>query len=489
MIIDGTENSAAEPLLTRLGLAPGAAAVSTLERQVTGERIRLVTERSRRESVLGALFAASAVVLLWPSTDPRLLLAWFALAQLPAVARTLLERGYHRMASDVRDSRHPYWAHRFSVCSAASGVAWGGLVVLLPTAGPAEIAALFGLHAAYLAFAAGLLTAWLPAYLGFALSSTVAFAAFALFAADALAVQRTVLLIAVAAGSACVAHAAARSLIDTLRARFEREETLVRLVAERERAELEVRSRERLLASASHDLRQPLLALDLYTGVLRSKVRDTEADAVAARIQQSIAALSAMLDSALDVSALGSDGTGGPGGGPGGGPEGDDGASRPVPLDALLARVVGDHELQARAKGLSLSIEGRSGLLAQADPTQLARVLMNLLGNAIKFTERGGVVVRVVPDGERVLLSVRDSGRGIAEGERQRIFAEYHQSRRADRAGGQGLGLAIVKRLCAAMDVSIELVSAPGAGSDFRLSIPRGTAGTPRRALRGRADA
>ena len=81
------------------------------------------------------------------------------------------------------------------------------------------------------------------------------------------------------------------------------------------------------------------------------------------------------------------------------------------------------------------------------------------------------------------------AGRGIAEGERQRIFAEYHQSRRADRAGGQGLGLAIVKQLCAAMDVSIELVSAPGAGSDFRLSIPRGTAGTPRRALRGRADA
>ena len=125
MIIDGTENSAANPLATRLGLVPGAAAVPTLERQVTGERIRLMAERSRRESVLGASFAASAVILLWPSADPRLLLAWFALAQLPALARAFLERGYHRMASDVRDSRHPYWARTASL-PARRRAAWPG---------------------------------------------------------------------------------------------------------------------------------------------------------------------------------------------------------------------------------------------------------------------------------------------------------------------------------------------------------------------------
>ena len=465
MTTSGTEKGTADNLATRLGLASGAEAVSTLERQVRGERIRLMAERSTRESVLAAAFALAAAALLWPAADPLPLIVWLALTQLPSAARTLVERSYHQMPSDVRDSRHPYWAHRFSACSAASGTVWGGVVVLLPSAGSAEIALLIGLHAAYLAFAAGILTAWLPAFLGFALSSTLVFLAVALIAADVVPVQSAALLIVAGAGSALCAHGGARSLVDTLRVRLEHEERAVRLVAERERAELALEAGRRVLAVASHDLRQPVLALDLYAGSLRSKVRGTEADAVAARIQQSIGALSAMIDSVLDVSTLDE-----------GGADGADGVPGPVALEPLLARVVLDHELQARAKGLSLSIDGRADLIAQADPVQLARVLMNLVGNAIKFTERGGVVVTARPDGERVSLSVRDTGRGIAESERQRVFAEYHQSRQADRAAGQGLGLAIVKRLCARMDVSIELVSAPGKGSEFRLSIPRGAA-------------
>ena len=460
MSISDAEKGTADSLATRLGLTPGAEAVSGPERQVRGERVRLMAERSTHESVLAAAFALAAAALLWPAADPLPLLAWLALTQLPSAARTLVGRSYRRMPSDVSASRHPYWAHRFSACSAASGAVWGGVVVLLPPAGSVEIALLIGLHAAYLALAAGILTAWLPAFLGFALPSTLAFLA---IAADAVPVQGAALLIVAGAGSLLGAHVGARSLVDALRVRLDHEERAVRLVAERERAELALEAGRRVLAVARHDLRQPVMALELYASSLRSKVRGTEADAVAARIERSIRALSAMIDSVLDVSTLDANGI--------------EEVPDPVALAPLLARVVLDHELQARAKGLSLSIEGRTDLVAAVDPVRLGRVLMNLVGNAIKFTGHGGVVVAVRPDGERVSLSVRDTGRGIAAGEQQRVFAEYHQSRRSDRAAGQGLGLAIVKRLCDQMDVSIELVSAPGAGSEFRLSIPRGTAG------------
>ena len=466
MTTSGTEKGTADNLATRLGLAPGAAAVSTLERQVRGERIRLMAERSTRESVLAAAFALAAAALLWPAADPLPLLVWLALTQLPSAARTLVERSYHQMPSDVRDSRHPYWAHRFSACSAASGTVWGGVVVLLPSAGSAEVALLIGLHAAYLAFAAGILTAWLPAFLGFALSSTLAFLAVALIAADAVPVQGAALLIVAGAGSALCAHGGARSLVDTLR---------VRLRARRAgRA-----SRRRARAGGAR-------AGGRTSRAGRSEPRPSPAGA-GARPVRGLASLEGAgngggrggrQDPAVDRRPLGDDRQRSRRLDARGGRRGTarTACRAPVALEPLLARVVLDHELQARAKGLSLSIDGRADLIAQADPVQLARVLMNLVGNAIKFTERGGVVVTARPDGERVSLSVRDTGRGIAESERQRVFAEYHQSRQADRAAGQGLGLAIVKRLCARMDVSIELVSAPGKGSEFRLSIPRGAA-------------
>jgi signal transduction histidine kinase len=217
-------------------------------------------------------------------------------------------------------------------------------------------------------------------------------------------------------------------------------------------------SKSRFLAAASHDLRQPLHALGLFASALDERVREPGSRELAGRIGQSIASLESLFDQVLDVSRLDAGAvTAEPG---------------PVPLQPLFDRIANDLSSNAEEKGLALRFVP-TGRCVRTDPHLLERVVRNLVSNAIRYTDRGGILVGVRPRGARLALEVRDPGVGIPADEHPRVFEEFYQAGGRDRSRreGLGLGLSIVKRLCDLLGHGLELASAPGRGTTFRILL------------------
>jgi CheY-like chemotaxis protein/anti-sigma regulatory factor (Ser/Thr protein kinase) len=144
-------------------------------------------------------------------------------------------------------------------------------------------------------------------------------------------------------------------------------------------------------------------------------------------------------------------------------------------LAPLLARTRLEFEPQAREKGLRLRVAGSSAF-AHSDPALVERILRNLVSNAIRYTESGGVVVGCRRHAGAVRLCVYDSGVGIDSGEQSLVFEEFYQvgNHERDRSKGLGLGLAIVQRLARLLEAPVTLISRPGRGSLFAFDLKRG---------------
>ncbi|MDF1505572.1 ATP-binding protein, partial [Roseisolibacter sp. H3M3-2] len=151
-------------------------------------------------------------------------------------------------------------------------------------------------------------------------------------------------------------------------------------------------------------------------------------------------------------------------------------ALRDVPAAEAVEAVAEALRPQLEAKALALAVDpGPPGLALRADPGRLQQVLLNLLTNALKFTERGGISVAVREEGETVCVAVRDTGVGIPADRLDSVFDRFVQVDQSltRRAGGLGLGLAIARDLARGMGGELAVESAPGAGSTFTLSLPR----------------
>ena len=218
-------------------------------------------------------------------------------------------------------------------------------------------------------------------------------------------------------------------------------------------------AKSRFLAAASHDLRQPIHALSLLAGQLRSAGRPDDRDRILTEIEAGIAALGNLFDDLLDISRL------------------EAGAVTAQLEDFAISAVLGAINAQfapvAREKGLRLKVLPANARV-HSDPVLLQRVLSNLVSNAVRYTWRGGVLVGCRRRGSSLQIAVWDSGRGIPEEHREDIFREFVQleSRDRDRGKGLGLGLAIVARLAPLLGSRVELRSIPGQGSMFAISVP-----------------
>ena len=223
-------------------------------------------------------------------------------------------------------------------------------------------------------------------------------------------------------------------------------------------AEIANTTKSRFLAAASHDLRQPLHALGLFTAALSGHTHDTEGTELVHRIRTSVESLEALLSSLLDISKL------------------DAGAitieTRDLRLDDLFDRLANDFVPEALERELRLTIVPTK-LVVHSDPALLERIVRNLVANALRYTARGGVVIGARRRGPRVAIEVWDSGTGIDATERERIFEEFYQigNPERDRAQGLGLGLAIVRRLADLLGHEVDVDSRVGRGSVFRVLV------------------
>ena len=234
-------------------------------------------------------------------------------------------------------------------------------------------------------------------------------------------------------------------------------EALEQAKAEAERANF---AKSKFLAAASHDLRQPVQSLTLLLSVIKVQVKEMPKTAgVVEKAKSAIDSLNGLLTGILDISKL------------------DAGVVTPdlarVNLGEIIDRLVKEYAPRAAIEGLTLR-HVPSALWARTDTVLMGRILRNLMENALRYTEKGGILIGLRLRGDKVRLDVIDTGIGIPADKQTEIFEEFRQlnnpARNASR--GLGLGLAIVSRLARLLGTPVEVSSRVGHGARFSLLIP-----------------
>ena len=229
--------------------------------------------------------------------------------------------------------------------------------------------------------------------------------------------------------------------------------------AMRELAERANAGKSRFLATASHDLRQPLQVLAMINGTLRHSVTDPRAAEALLQQDQAISAMSKLLNTLLDISKL------------------ESGTIHPEPTDfvvsGLFAELRSEFASTASSKGLVFEVDTCEHAV-HSDPSLVEQILRNLVSNAIKYTYQGAVRLRCLHEASFVRIEVLDTGIGIPSDQMLHIYDEFYQIGVPANStrDGYGLGLSIVQRLVALLNLKLEVRSEVGKGSAFALVLP-----------------
>ena len=387
----------------------------------------------------GWLAAVSAVLLL----------RWRLLGALPSVTRLTVEQ---RVRIAVALSALNGCVHALSV---------GFMPRLDDTERALQSILLLGLCAGSVATTAG----YLPVFLAFVLPSLVSLASmWALLSIRAGEGWQSLSIAALVALFAMLLTALARDVYRLFRESFDirrQKDALNRqLQVALEQAQAASRAKTRFLASASHDLRQPMHTLSLFGAALAMRPLDDATRQIAQHMGTALQSLGAQLDALLDISKL------------------DAGvvAVRPgrFSVQRFVQRLAGEFAPAAQAKGLALTGSCPADAVCATDEMLLARIVRNLLDNAVKYTDRGGIAIEVERQDDALQLSVSDTGAGIDAAEQARVFEEFYQigNPERDRSRGLGLGLSIVRRLADLLGLALRMQSASGRGTRFVLTLP-----------------
>lgn len=446
--------------------------IDQLEAPSLGQKIRAEQIRSvylnAPSTTLGNLMAAACLLwVLWGDIAVAIQLVWLAVMTLNQLIRIYYYRLYLNTNPDAADA--PYWGRLYIITTTAGALLWGIAGVLFYV--PESLS-----HQTYLCMmligvasvSMQALSIYVPAFYPFILLTLLPFIIRSMAGGTphelALAIPTGVVLFT------GLAFGRRTNLLgyESIRRRFENLELIVALRRQREiaekarlQAEAANRSKTQFFAAASHDLRQPLHAMGLFAAALTEKVNDPEVLNVVGSINASVDALEGLFNELLDISKI------------------DAGVIRAEPTDFAINRVLDRLRLEftpaAAQRNLHLKIMP-SSLIVHSDPMLTERVLRNLVSNAVRYTESGGIVVGCRRRGSAVRLEVWDTGVGIPQDQREKIFEEFYQIGNPERSSrkGLGLGLSIVRRLTNLLGTDIELASSQGRGSVFRFELKRG---------------
>ncbi|HEY3500218.1 MAG TPA: hybrid sensor histidine kinase/response regulator [Polyangiaceae bacterium] len=410
------------------------------------------------------LMIAAYASFQWPRQPHERLLAWIVPQTLAALSGAVCGLSYQRRARPgPRATR--FWRGLYVLNTCALGLAWSiGSVAFF------DARDLVGTSVA-LVFSGGLTAGTLIATAPHP-RALVWFSSFGLVPYLALsfgAGTRAHTTIGVALGvfllfSLLAARNLHRSFRKSIELGFDNEQLALSLKREKEIAERALAQKSRVLAAASHDLRQPLHALGMFIDVLDERLKVEEDRAVLGRIRASSVALSGLLNALLDISRLESDAV--------------TIHREHFRLEGLFEQLAAEYGEIARRKGLAFRAEGAE-YVVHSDAELVARMIRNLLSNALRFTARGEVRLSARrAQGGGIEVVVADTGPGILPEDRERIFDEFYQVGNAerDREQGLGLGLAIVRGLSRVLGHPVKVRSVPelSSGSEFSVCLSEG---------------
>jgi len=432
---------------------------------VSTEAIRTLYLQLRNSAAAAGIVTIYMVVTTWPWSPRRTILLWLAVQLSTQIVREGLLQAYRRVQPP--SEALPRWALYYMLYMACAGIVWGSTIFLFarpetPITVALTLCGLFGIAGGSVpgnAYNPPGLYAFVGLIFSFVLVRMMTVGTTGYPALGVAAVGYAAILI-------LFCRVQARTIRDGFRIRFENRALVAELTVQKAEAEEARRTAEQanlaksqFLAAASHDLRQPLYALGLFSASLEDLKLDAEGKRVVGNIQDNIAALESLFDGLLDVSKL------------------EAGAVhvRPqaVSVDELFDRLSHYFRPLAAERGLDLRLRS-GGEHVWSDPVLLEQVLSNLISNALRCTHHGALLVAARQRGNRLRFEVWDTGVGIAAADLHRIFDEFVQlgNPERDRRKGLGLGLAIARRAVALLDAEIEAASRPGRGSRFQFSQP-----------------
>lgn len=432
------------------------------QQQVTAQAIEFLYNNLPGIIIGITLMPITMVMIMWRHIDHRLLIGWCGAALVVTAVRLFINRSYTRHRPVPQDA--PRWGHYYTLTAAASGLVWGvaGVLFFVPDSTAHQVflfTSLVGLCAGSII----LNSYWIMSYYAFVLPA-LALASGRLIVEGGLAYQGlAALTLMLGLVLILVAHRTRKSAWAVIRLRFENLDLVDRLREEKQKAENASRDKTRFLASASHDLRQPVHALTLFADALRTEQTSARGKTLLADMGQSIHALNQLLESLIDISKLDAD------------------IVKPAvanfALAPLLERLRTEYLPQAEAQGLEFGLDIKN-LIVCSDPALLEAILRNLIGNALRYTQSGRIDVNCTQRDTLARIEVCDTGIGIPPEQHREIFREFYQlnNPERDRSKGLGLGLAIVERLISLLQHRIELQSVPGQGSCFAVLLPLGDA-------------
>jgi len=443
-----------------------------LDALIRAEQIRVLYEQLPRSivaQVAGALVLSAALIgerPLW------MIAVWLACIVVNQISRLILyfhdrKKGF----VNVNINRAAiYWTGGTII----SGTLWGSMAFVFYTSGHEAYQALLAIVVfGAAAGAVPMIGSHMPAFYAFVLPALIPFILRNVMEGDVAHITVSVIMTMVMLGYLTFGRNYNQLLMESLRNRFEKEMLADKLAAQnvdletaRIEAEQANRAKTQFFAAASHDLRQPLHAMGLFASALAEKIRYPEVASIVSSINASVHALEFLFNELLDISKL------------------DSGAIKPklsgFAIQDVLARLREEFTVEAAAKKIQLEVSAEPHVI-YSDTVLLERILRNLISNAIRYTPTGTIVLALERAGERLRVSVRDTGIGISAEHQQYIFEEFFQVGNPGRTSkkGLGLGLSIVQRMCELLGYTMHLQSAAGKGSVFSFEVPLGTLPAP----------
>jgi len=421
------------------------------------EMVRILFHHFRSVAIATVVIAPVMVFLFWNGGNAWPLATWLGAILSITVLRALFVHRFLTMQPPAVEAGR--WAWWYTAGAAMAGITWGMLPWLFFASATAFHQYLTVLVlAAMISATSTVYAAFLPAHVLAAITEIGPLSLWYFERGTRDDLIMGALLIVFIVTHLEITRRQGGVLAEAVHQRFRNLELLRVVDSKRREAEQANRAKTRFLAAASHDLRQPMHALALFSDSLKETLEFEEQLTLHERMEESIHATHELLDSLLDISRL------------------DAGIIRKqirvVDLPQLLEGLADRFRPQAQALGLALETEF-SPCRVRSDPVLLEDILHNLLSNALKYTLSGKVRLCCRREEKHALVEVADTGSGIPEPSRELIFEEFYQggNPERDRSKGLGLGLPIVRRLCRLLGHELQLESREGIGSVFTLRL------------------